>query len=120
MTKPLDDVTVIEIDSWMAAPSAGAILSDLGARVIKIEPLTGDPMRNLSRKPKNQSDLLTEYDFQFDVDNRGKESLLLDITSEQGRKIVYELCENAQVFMCNLLLKRQEKYESVVLLAPKY
>ena len=110
MTKPLDDVTVIEIDSWMAAPSAGAILSDLGARVIKIEPLTGDPMRNMSRKPKNQSDLLTEYDFQFDVDNRGKESLLLDITSEQGRKIVYELCENAQVFMCNLLLKRQEKY----------
>ena len=56
MTKPLDDVTVIEIDSWMAAPSAGAILSDLGARVIKIEPLTGDPMRNMSRKPKNQSD----------------------------------------------------------------
>ena len=110
MTKPRDDVTVIEIDSWMAAPSAGAILSDLGARVIKIEPLTGDPMRNMSRKPKNQSDLLTEYDFQFDVDNRGKESLLLDITSEQGRKIVYELCENAQVFMCNLLLKRQEKY----------
>ena len=110
MTKPLDDITVIEIDSWMAAPSAGAILSDLGARVIKIEPLTGDPMRNMSRKPKNQSDLLTEYDFQFDVDNRGKESLLLDITSEQGRKIVYELCENAQVFMCNLLLKRQEKY----------
>ena len=35
---PLDDVRVIEIDSWMAAPSAAAILSDLGADVIKIEP----------------------------------------------------------------------------------
>ena len=36
--KPLDDILVIEIDSWMASPSAGAILTDLGARVIKIEP----------------------------------------------------------------------------------
>ncbi|MBT6586414.1 MAG: hypothetical protein HON77_19125, partial [Gammaproteobacteria bacterium] len=36
MTKPLDDITVIEIDNWMAAPSAGAILADLGAKVIKI------------------------------------------------------------------------------------
>ena len=38
--KPLDDILVIEIDSWMASPSAGAILADLGARVIKIEPPT--------------------------------------------------------------------------------
>ncbi|MEE4381831.1 MAG: CoA transferase, partial [Pseudomonadales bacterium] len=45
MTAPLDDVTVVEIDNWMAAPSAGAILADLGATVIKIEPLGGDPMR---------------------------------------------------------------------------
>ena len=109
MTKPLDDVTVIEIDSWMAAPSAGAILSDLGARVIKIEPLTGDPMRNMSRKPKNQSDLLTEYDFQFDVDNRGKESLLLDITSEQVEKSFMSSAKTLS-FYVQPLLKRQEKY----------
>ena len=46
MNAPLDDITVIEIDNWMAAPSAGAVLADLGAKVIKIEPLTGDPMRD--------------------------------------------------------------------------
>ena len=49
--KPLDDILVIEIDSWMASPSAGAILADLGARVIKIEPPDGDPMRDMGRPP---------------------------------------------------------------------
>ena len=46
----------------------------LGARVIKIEPPSGDPMRNMGRAPKIDSPLKT-FDFQFDVDNRGKESL---------------------------------------------
>ena len=35
MAAPLDDVVVLEIDNWMAAPSAGAVLADMGARVIK-------------------------------------------------------------------------------------
>ena len=47
--KPLDDITIVEIDSWMAAPSAGAVLADLGAEVIKVEPLSGDPMRDMGR-----------------------------------------------------------------------
>ena len=65
MTKPLDDITVIEIDNWMAAPSAGAILADLGAKVIKIEPLSGDPMRGMGRPAKIEGDI-KDYDFQFD------------------------------------------------------
>ena len=52
MAAPLDGVSVIEIDNWMAAPSAAAILADLGADVIKIEPLQGDPMRGMGRPPK--------------------------------------------------------------------
>ena len=52
MAAPLDDIKVITIESWMAAPSASAILADLGADVIKVEPLTGDPMRGLSRPAK--------------------------------------------------------------------
>ena len=47
MAAPLDDVVVLEIDNWMAAPSAAAVLADMGATVIKIEPLTGDPMLSL-------------------------------------------------------------------------
>lgn len=109
MTKPLDDITVIEIDSWMAAPSAAAILADLGARVIKIEPLKGDPMRNMGRTPKIEDDI-KEHDFQFDVDNRGKESIQLDLTQDAAVEVVHKLCANAQVFLCNLLAKRQQKY----------
>ena len=109
MTKPLDDITVIEIDNWMAAPSAAAILADLGARVIKVEPLSGDPMRGLSRRPK-VDDPIADHDFQFDVDNRGKESILLDLTNPRAIEIVRKLCQEADVFLCNLLKARQEKY----------
>lgn len=106
---PLDDIRVIEIDSWMAAPSAAAILADLGADVIKIEPLSGDPMRNTTR-PAKVDDAFKGYDFQFDVDNRGKRSIAVDLASDEGRNIVHRLCEGADVFLCNLLQHRQEKF----------
>lgn len=107
---PLDDVTVIELDNWMAAPSAGAILADLGARVIKVEPLSGDPMRNMGRPPKSDRDL-GGYDFQFDVDNRGKESIQIDLTRPEGIALVQKLCSTANIFMCNLLRERQLKFK---------
>ena len=109
MTKPLDDITVIEIDNWMAAPSAGAILADLGAKVIKIEPLSGDPMRGMGRPAKIEGDI-KDYDFQFDVDNRGKQSIQLDLTKDDALEIVKKLCAKSEIFMCNLLAKRQEKF----------
>jgi len=109
VTKPLDDITVIEIDNWMAAPSAGAILADLGAKVIKIEPLSGDPMRGMGRPAKIEGGI-KDYDFQFDVDNRGKQSIQLDLTKDDALEIVKKLCAKSEVFMCNLLAKRQEKF----------
>lgn len=109
MASPLDNITVIEIDNWMAAPSAGAILADMGARVIKIEPPVGDPMRDMGRTPKVDSSV-REIDLQFDVDNRGKESLVVDLSQPSGIEIVHKLCQTADIFMCNLLLERQQKY----------
>jgi crotonobetainyl-CoA:carnitine CoA-transferase CaiB-like acyl-CoA transferase len=105
---PLDDITIIEIDNWMAAPSAVAILADMGATVIKIEPLGGDPMRSNGRPPK--VDGLRDYDFQFDVDNRGKRSICLDLTNPVAIDIIHRLCAKSQVFVCNLLGARQEKF----------
>ena len=93
----------------MAAPSAGAILADMGARVIKIEPPVGDPMRDMGRTPKTESPV-REIDLQFDVDNRGKESLVVDLTQLAGIEIIHTLCQTADIFMCNLLLERQQKY----------
>ena len=52
MTAPLSEVRVVELSSWMASSSAGAVLADLGADVVKVEPLAGDPMRGMSRLPK--------------------------------------------------------------------
>jgi crotonobetainyl-CoA:carnitine CoA-transferase CaiB-like acyl-CoA transferase len=107
--KPLDGIRVIEVDSWMAAPSAGAILADLGADVIKVEPLTGDPMRNTSRPAKVDGEF-NGYDFGFDVDNRGKRSIAVDLGSDAGADVVRRLVENADIFLCNLLTRRQERF----------
>ncbi|MCY3893401.1 MAG: CoA transferase [Acidimicrobiaceae bacterium] len=109
MAAPLDDVKVIEVDSWMATPSAGAILADLGADVIKVEPLDGDPMRGYSRPAKLPPEI-KDYDFQFDVDNRGKRSIAVDLGSPQGQQAVHQLIAGADVFMCNLLAHRQERF----------
>ena len=106
---PLSDVTVVTIESYMAVPSASAILADMGARVIKVEPLSGDPMRGMSRRPKLDGPIV-EHDLQFDVDNRGKASVALALDTDEGRTLVHKLIQNADIFMCNLLKRRQEKF----------
>ena len=113
MTAPLDDVTVVEVDSWMAAPSAGAILADLGATVVKVEPLDGDPMRNSSRSVRLGDDAdpaRSEFDYQFDVANRGKRSIAVALDTDAGREVVHRLVAGADVFLCNLLPHRQERF----------
>lgn len=112
MAAPLDDVVVLEIDNWMAAPSAAAVLADMGATVIKIEPLTGDPMRDMGRPVKNPdlSDDLKNYDFQFDVDNRGKQSIAVALDKPEGAELVRKLVAKADIFVCNLLTARQQKF----------
>lgn len=109
MSAPLADITVIEVDNYMAAPSTGAILADMGARVIKIEPPTGDPMRGIGRPAKIEGDL-KGYDFGFDVDNRGKHSVAVALDTPEGAAVVQRLVEGAQVFMCNLLPERQKRF----------
>ncbi|MGI9327099.1 MAG: CaiB/BaiF CoA transferase family protein [Pseudomonadales bacterium] len=109
MSGPLQDVTVVTIESWMAAPSASAIFADMGAQVIKVEPPGGDPMRGLSRKPKVEGDIVA-YDLQFDVDNRGKQSISVALDKPDGQQLVHKLVANAQIFMCNLLPQRQAKF----------
>ena len=109
MAAPLDDISVISIESWMAAPSASAILADLGADVIKVEPLTGDPMRGLSR-PAKVDGVFKTYDLQFDVDNRGKRSIAVALDTEAGANLVQRLIAGADIFMCNLLTHRQARF----------
>jgi crotonobetainyl-CoA:carnitine CoA-transferase CaiB-like acyl-CoA transferase len=109
VSAPLDDITIVEVDSYMAAPSTGAILADLGARVIKVEPLSGDPLRGISRAAKVDGPF-KEYDLGFDVDNRGKLSIAVALDTEAGARLVHRLVAGAQVFMCNLLPHRQQRF----------
>lgn len=109
MSAPLEDITVVEIDNYMAAPSTAAILADLGARVIKVEPLTGDPMRTIGRPAKVEGPF-KGYDFGFDVDNRGKLSIAVALDTEKGTALVHRLVAAAQIFLCNLLPHRQQRF----------
>lgn len=93
----------------MAAPSAGAILSDLGAEVIKVEPPKGDPVRGLARQPKVAEGQPT-LDAGFFVDNRGKRSAAIAIDTPEGAELVRSLISEADIFLTNLLIHRQERY----------
>ncbi len=94
----LNGIRVIEHATYMAAPGAGAILSDWGADVIKIEPPGGDPIRNFFRTIGTD----IQDNPVFDFDNRGKRSILLDTSSEDGRAIVRKLAGDADVFLTNV------------------
>jgi hypothetical protein len=109
MVAPLRDVRVVELTNWMAAPSAGAILADMGADVVKVEPPTGDPVRGVIRPPK-VPDGMPKIDYSFQIDNRGKRSVAIAIDQPEGSELVRRLIANAHIFLCNLLPNRQQRY----------
>src|ERR1017187_3993984 len=98
-TGPLEGVRIVEVSSWMAAPSAAAMMADMGADVIKVEPLTGEAARGMSRKAKDAPDI----DYSFQMDNRGKRSVAVAIDRPGGAEIVRKLTVPADVFLSNLL-----------------
>ena len=109
MAGPLDDIKVLEIANWVAGPSCAALMADMGADVVKVEPLQGDGMRNKLRQPTSPEGA-AEYDFPFQLDNRGKRSVAVDIGDERGSQIVRQLATEADVVITNLLPSRVERY----------
>jgi crotonobetainyl-CoA:carnitine CoA-transferase CaiB-like acyl-CoA transferase len=100
-TKPMDGVRVIEVAAWTFVPAAGGVLADWGADVIKIEhPLGGDPQRNLAAGGIIPG---ASVNFIIEVPNRGKRSLGLDLGTDEGRTLLYELVAHADVFLTNFL-----------------
>ena len=84
MPGPMDGVRVIELGVWVAGPAAGGILADWGADVVKIEPPgLGDPARSFSKMLG--ADL--PFNPPFEMDNRNKRSLCLDLTTDEGREV---------------------------------
>jgi crotonobetainyl-CoA:carnitine CoA-transferase CaiB-like acyl-CoA transferase len=88
-TPPLDGVTVIELGTYYAAPFGATVLTDLGARVIKVEQLDGDPIRNIVPFPEIGGIKVLQ----------GKESVAVDISSPEGREIVLKLVRKADAVL---------------------
>lgn len=106
MTGPFEGVRVIEVASWTFVPGAGAIMADLGADVIKVEPPTGDPQRGLIN-PLN-ADTSAPNPF-LQVPNRGKRSITLDLATPQGLSTLLQLSKTADVFLTSYLPKVRTK-----------
>ena len=98
MPGPVEGITVVELGVWVAAPAAGGILADWGADVVKIEPPAGDPARTFGR----MMGLGDEANPPFDMDNRGKRSVVLDLTSTEDRALAVELLTGADAFITNV------------------
>jgi CoA:oxalate CoA-transferase len=94
MSFALDGVRVLELARYQAGPRGGMILSDLGAEVIKIEPLGGEETRRHPPMVRGQSVYFTVY-------NRGKKSLCLDLRSTEGKRVFTALVEKADVVLEN-------------------
>jgi len=106
MSKPFEGIRVLEVAAWTYVPSAGAILADLGADVIKVEPPTGDPQRGL----QNMLNFETKGPNPFnEVPNRGKRSITLDLKTEAGRDALLAIARESDVFLTSYLPELREK-----------
>jgi formyl-CoA transferase len=101
-----EGLKVIDCASYIAAPAAATVMSDFGAEVIKIEPLTGDPYRNRGQPPSVQ---LSPENPNWLVDSRNKKSLALNLASKAGLDILYKLTADADVFITNFPPKVRKK-----------
>jgi crotonobetainyl-CoA:carnitine CoA-transferase CaiB-like acyl-CoA transferase len=99
MSGPLQGVKVIELGVWVAGPAATGLMADWGANVIKVEPPTGDPQRFVfgALGVADQKGVPP-----FEIDNRGKRSVVLDLRNDDDLQKMFALLEDADVFVSNV------------------
>ncbi|WP_066288132.1 CaiB/BaiF CoA transferase family protein [Arthrobacter sp. B6] len=101
---PLEGIRVLELGNYIAAPTAGRLLADFGAEVIKVErPGTGDELRNW-RLYKGDTSML------YRTINRNKKSVVLDLRSAAGRKAALDLAAKSDVLLENFRPGTLEKW----------
>lgn len=94
---PLEGITIIEAGYYYATPFATALLAELGARVIKIEPIAGDPYRQLGRGSGDPVAALGHNNMVRAM--QGKEAIALNLKDERGRQILHQLVAKADLFV---------------------
>ena len=109
MTAPLAGIKVVEVATFVAVPAAGALLADMGAEVIKVETPWGELYRYNTPK---MSGLDSDFPIgpAFQMDNRGKKSIALDLALPQAQEALQQLIGTADVVITNVLPARLEKY----------
>ena len=99
MKKPLAGVRVLDLTHMLSGPYGAMILADLGAETIKVEPLHGEGTRKLlATDPDNSLDGMGAY---FITLNRNKQSVAIDLKSNQGREQFYRLVEQSDIVISN-------------------
>lgn len=104
---PLAGVKVVELCEWVAAPAAARCLSEMGARVIKTEPLHGDAQR--TQGPGFGCEKNDFEDPTFDLNNTNKDLVAINLKDEEGMKFMKKLLADADVFVVNLRDKALKK-----------
>ena len=105
---PLDDITVIDCTRALAGPFGAGLLADLGARVIKIEPPSGDGYRNIppylpdNALPHEDREAGTDFGAPFAAVNRNKRSVCLDLKNTAHKEVFLKLCDQADAVVENL------------------
>lgn len=102
MSKLLEHIKVVDAGSFLAGPCAATIMSDYGADVLKVEPLTGDRHRTIAAGHP--------IDHSWQLTGRNKRSLALDIAQAQGRDVLLQLVRNADVLVVNFSTSRLERF----------
>ena len=93
--KPFEGITIIECSTMITASFAAMMMGEQGARVIKIEPVeAGDPMRGIGTKKGGMAGLFANC-------NRGKESVRIDLKSEDGQVLMREIVQEADIVIHN-------------------
>ena len=93
--RPLEGIRVLELGNYIAAPTAGRLLADFGAEVIKVErPRTGDELRNWRLYAGDTSML-------YRTVNRNKKSIVVDLRTEAGRAVILDLVRHCDVLLEN-------------------
>ena len=120
--KPLNGIKVIDLTHMLAGPYAGMVIADLGAEVVKVEPLrTGEMTRGLLKSDPNYS--FKDFGAYFLTLNRNKKSVSLDLKTDQGLQVFYYLVKSADVvlnnFSAGVVKKLKIDFDSLKSINPK-
>ena len=108
MTKVMEGIRVLEVAQYTFVPVAGAVLADWGADVIKVEhPVRGDAQRGFLRM--GGFPIPPERNTIMEHPNRGKRSIGVDISTQEGQELIYRIAKTADVFLTNYLPDARQK-----------